>query len=220
MTAERTSGRTPEPTSGREKAYAFLKENVLTDPDRQGEFLSEQELADRIGVSRTPIREALLLLAAEDLVRLVPKRGAQIVPLSGREISEVMELRGIVERYAAERVDPGDRDLLAELTELLERQRALSGPEHAKEFIAVDHLFHATIVAAAGNTLLNRHYDGLRSRQIRAGVVALYNQQGRQESVLTEHRAILAAIASGDRRAARIAIDSHLETTLKVLLAG
>ncbi|MEU0523177.1 GntR family transcriptional regulator [Streptomyces niveus] len=211
---------TSERTSGREKAYAFLKENVLTDPDRQGEFLSEQELADRIGVSRTPIREALLLLAAEDLVRLVPKRGAQIVPLSGREISEVMELRGMVERYAAEQVVPEDRDLLAELAELLERQRALSGPEHAKEFIAVDHLFHATIVAAAGNSLLNRHYDGLRSRQIRAGVVALYNQQGRQESVLTEHRAILAAIASGDRRAARIAIDSHLESTLKVLLAG
>ncbi|MEU0698782.1 GntR family transcriptional regulator [Streptomyces niveus] len=211
---------TSERTSGREKAYAFLKENVLTDPDRQGEFLSEQELADRIGVSRTPIREALLLLAAEDLVRLVPKRGAQIVPLSGREISEVMELRGMVERYAAEQVVPEDRDLLAELAELLERQSALSGPEHAKEFIAVDHLFHATIVAAAGNSLLNRHYDGLRSRQIRAGVVALYNQQGRQESVLTEHRAILAAIASGDRRAARIAIDSHLESTLKVLLAG
>lgn len=211
---------TSERTSGREKAYAFLKENVLTDPDRQGEFLSEQELADRIGVSRTPIREALLLLAAEDLVRLVPKRGAQIVPLSGREISEVMELRGIVERYAAEQVVPGDRDLMSELTELLDRQRALSGPEHAKEFIAVDHLFHATIVAAAGNSLLNRHYDGLRSRQIRAGVVALYNQQGRQESVLTEHRAILAAIASGDRRAARIAIDAHLESTLKVLLAG
>ncbi|MFE4372825.1 GntR family transcriptional regulator [Streptomyces sp. NPDC056835] len=208
-------------TSGREKAYAFLKENVLTDPDRQGEFLSEQELANRIGVSRTPIREALLLLAAEDLVRLVPKRGAQIVPLSGREITELMELRGIVERYAAEQVIPGDRDgLVAELTGLLERQRTLSGPEHAREFIAVDHLFHATIVAAAGNSLLNRHYDGLRSRQIRAGVVALYNQQGRQESVLTEHRAILAAIASGDRPAAHSAIDGHLETTLKVLLAG
>ncbi|MFJ9032580.1 GntR family transcriptional regulator [Streptomyces sp. NPDC102274] len=208
-------------TSGREKAYAFLKENVLTDPDRQGEFLSEQELANRIGVSRTPIREALLLLAAEDLVRLVPKRGAQIVPLSGREITELMELRGIVERYAAEQVVPGDRDaLVAELTGLLERQRTLSGPEYAREFIAVDHLFHATIVAAAGNSLLTRHYDGLRSRQIRAGVVALYNQQGRQESVLTEHRAILAAIASGDRPAAHSAIDSHLETTLKVLLAG
>ncbi|MFD5570363.1 GntR family transcriptional regulator [Streptomyces cadmiisoli] len=207
-------------TSGREKAYAFLKEHVLTDPDRQGEFLSEQELADRIGVSRTPIREALLLLAAEDLVRLVPKRGAQIVPLSGREITELMELRGIVERYAAEQVMPAGPDLVSELTGILERQRALSGPEHAREFIAADHLFHATIVAAAGNSLLVRHYDGLRSRQIRAGVVALCNQQGRQQAVLTEHRAILAAVASGDRPAAQAAIDGHLETTLKVLLAG
>lgn len=207
-------------TSGREKAYKFLKENVLTDPDLQGGFLSEQEIADRIGVSRTPIREALLLLAAEDLVRLVPKRGAQIVPLSGREITELMELRGIVERYAAEQIIPGGEAPVAELSALLERQRTLSGPEHAKEFIAVDHLFHATMVSAVGNALLNRHYDGLRSRQIRAGVVALYNQYGRQESVLTEHQAILDAIAAGDAGAAHTAIDSHLETTLKVLLAG
>lgn len=152
-------------TSGREKAYAFLKENVLTDPDLQGGFLSEQEIADRIGVSRTPIREALLLLAAEDLVRLVPKRGAQIVPLSGREITELMELRGIVERYAAEQIIPEGKAPVAELSALLERQRTLSGPEHAKEFIAVDHLFHATMVSAVGNALLNRHYDGLRSRR-------------------------------------------------------
>lgn len=206
--------------SGRDKAYAFLKETVLTDPDMQGGFLSEQEIANRIGVSRTPIREALLLLAAEDLVKLVPKRGAQIVALSGREITELMELRGIVERYAAERIIPEGRVPVSELTGLLERQRALSGPEHAKEFIAVDHLFHATIVSAVGNSLLNRHYEGLRSRQIRAGVVALYNEHGRQESVLDEHVAILAAMASGDARAACAAIDSHLETTLKVLLAG
>ncbi|MFJ1744902.1 GntR family transcriptional regulator [Streptomyces sp. NPDC088116] len=207
-------------TSGREKAYAFLKDNVLTDPDMQGGFLSEQEIADRIGVSRTPIREALLLLAAEDLVRLVPKRGAQIVPLSGREITELMELRGIVERYAAEQIIPEGKAPVAELSALLERQRTLSGPEHAKEFIAVDHLFHATMVSAVGNALLNRHYDGLRSRQIRAGVVALYNQYGRQKSVLTEHQAIVDAIAAGDAGAAHTAIDSHLETTLKVLLAG
>ncbi|MFF2065352.1 GntR family transcriptional regulator [Streptomyces sp. NPDC058200] len=206
--------------SGRDKAYAFLKETVLTDPDMQGGFLSEQEIADRIGVSRTPIREALLLLAAEDLVKLVPKRGAQIVALSGREITELMELRGIVERYAAERTIPEGRVPVSELTGLLDRQRALSGPEHAKEFIAVDHLFHATIVSAVGNSLLNRHYEGLRSRQIRAGVVALYNEHGRQEAVLDEHVAILAAMASGDARAACAAIDSHLETTLKVLLAG
>ncbi|WP_371552623.1 GntR family transcriptional regulator [Streptomyces sp. NBC_00554] len=206
--------------SGREKAYAYLKDTVLTDPAMQGEFLSEQDIADRIGVSRTPIREALLLLAAEDLVELVPKRGARVSPLTGREISELMELRGIVERYAAQQVIGADRAPLQELGELLQQQRELNGPDQAKEFIAVDHLFHSTLVSAVGNRLLERHYDGLRSRQVRAGVVALYNQHGRQEAVLHEHQDILTALAAGDATAACAAIDSHLQSTLKVLLAG
>ncbi|ATL82363.1 GntR family transcriptional regulator [Streptomyces malaysiensis subsp. malaysiensis] len=219
MYAKQHGGPVPA-QSGREKAYAFLKETVLTDPDMQGSFLTEQEIADRIGISRTPIREALLLLAAEDLVQLVPKRGAHIAPLSGREITELMELRGIVERYAAEHAIETGTVPVGKLTELLERQRELMGPEQAKEFIAIDHLFHATMIAAVGNELLNRHYEGLRSRQIRAGVVALYNQTGRQKEVLGEHRAILEAVAAGDTEAARTAISAHLESTLKVLLAG
>lgn len=175
-------------TSGREKAYAYLKGTVLTDPEMQGEFLSEQEIADRIGVSRTPIREALLLLAAEDLVEMVPRRGARVSRLTGRQITELMELRGMVERYAAEQVIKADRVPLEELGELLERQRGLSGPDDAKEFIAIDHRFHATIVQAVGNGLLDRHYDGLRSRQVRAGVVALYNQSGRRSRSSTSTR--------------------------------
>lgn len=207
-------------TSGREKAYAYLKETVLTDPAMQGEFLSEQEVADRIGVSRTPIREALLLLAAEDLVELVPKRGARVAPLSGREITELMELRGIVERYAAERVIATDSRPLTELNALLERQRALTGPAQAREFIAVDQQFHMTLVSAVGNGLLERHYEGLRGRQVRAGVVALFNARNRQDAVLQEHRAILDALTAGDAAAACAAIDGHLESTLRVLLAG
>ncbi|OON79605.1 GntR family transcriptional regulator [Streptomyces tsukubensis] len=207
-------------TSGREKAYAYLKETVLTDPEMQGEFLSEQEIADRIGVSRTPIREALLLLAAEDLVQLVPKRGARVAPLSGREISELMELRGLVERYAAEQAIRSGTPPVGELERLLARQRGLEGPDRAKEFIAVDHLFHATLVEAVGNGLLARHYDGLRSRQVRAGVVALFNRSGRQAAVIDEHTAILDAVKAGDAPAACAAIDGHLESTLRVLLAG
>ncbi|MER6306293.1 MULTISPECIES: GntR family transcriptional regulator [unclassified Streptomyces] len=207
-------------TSGREKAYAYLKDIVLTDPAMQGEFLSEQDIADRISVSRTPIREALLLLAAEDLVQLVPKRGARVASLSGREISELMELRGIVERYAAEQAVRSGTTPVRELQELLARQAELTGPEQAREFIALDHTFHATLVAAVGNSLLERHYDGLRSRQVRAGVVALFSSPGRQETVLDEHRAILDALTKGDATAARAAIDAHLESTLKVLLAG
>ncbi|EFL33617.1 transcriptional regulator [Streptomyces viridochromogenes DSM 40736] len=207
-------------TSGREKAYAYLKDTVLTDPAMQGAFLSEQELADRIGVSRTPVREALLQLAAEDLVELVPKRGARVAPLTGREIRELMELRGIVERYAAQQLVAQGAAPVAGLRSLLERQRELTGADQAREFIAVDHCFHSALVSAVGNALLDRHYDGLRSRQVRAGVVALFNQQGRQEAVLEEHEAILDALEAGDAQAACTAIDHHLESTLKVLLAG
>ena len=85
----------PPLTSGRQLAYDHLKDAVLSDPAMQGRFINEQELADDIGVSRTPIREALLLLAAEELVQLVPKRGAYIAPVVGREIRELFELRGI-----------------------------------------------------------------------------------------------------------------------------
>ncbi|WP_435219085.1 GntR family transcriptional regulator [Streptomyces sp. bgisy034] len=207
-------------TSGREKAYAYLKDTVLTDPGMQGAFLSEQELADRIGVSRTPVREALLQLAAEDLVELVPKRGARVSPLTGREIRELMELRGIVERYAAQRLVAEGGAPVAELRSLLERQRELTGADQAREFIAVDHRFHTVLVSAVGNALLDRHYEGLRSRQVRAGVVALFNQQGCRQAVLQEHQAILDALEAGDAQAAWAAIDHHLESTLKVLLAG
>ncbi|MRT44556.1 FCD domain-containing protein, partial [Xylella fastidiosa subsp. multiplex] len=82
---------------------------------------------------------------------------------------ELMELRAIVERYAAEQLVSAGRPPVAELRSLLEQQRELTGAEDAKEFIDVDHRFHSALISAVGNSLLDRHYDGLRSRQVRAG---------------------------------------------------
>ncbi len=204
--------------SGREKAYEFLKDTILADPGMQGRFISEQDIANQIGVSRTPIREALLLLAAEDLVQLVPKKGAYVAPLSSRQIAELMELRGVIERYAAERTMGEGTVPLARMKELIEQQRTLF--DDAREFIDVDRQFHALLVAATGNELLAKTYEGLRARQVRAGVVALFRVHGRQQAVLDEHEAIVAALESGDARAATAAITAHLDTTLRVLLNG
>lgn len=206
--------------SGRQKAYSFLKDTVLTDPAMQGEFLSEQMIADRIGVSRTPIREALLLLAAEDLVSLVPKRGAYIAPLSGREIGELMEMRGLLERYAAERAVRSGSVPADAMREALDVQTGLRGEQNAKEFIAADHRFHATLVASVGNDLITKQYEALRSRQIRAGVTALYRSGGRQEEVLAEHRRILEALEAGSAEDACAAIDAHIAATRRILAEG
>lgn len=205
--------------SGRDRALHYLRETVLVDPAVQGTFLNEVELAGRIGVSRTPVREALLLLVADGLVEMLPGRGAYVPPLTGRQIRELMELRGVLERHAAartlaERTVPLDR-LRAVLDE--QRELARTGGD-AGAFIERDMVFHQAIVDAAGNALLARTYAGLRVRQRRLGVAALFRSADRQRSVCTEHEHILGALEAGDADAAGAAIDEHLGLTLRVLL--
>ncbi|MBK0867288.1 MAG: GntR family transcriptional regulator [Saccharopolyspora sp.] len=210
----------PPLTSGRQLAYEHLKDAVLSDPAMQGRFVNEQALADDIGVSRTPIREALLLLAAEELVQLVPKRGAYIAPVGGREIRELFELRGMIEQYSARRaLELGTVPLAAMRTEL-DEQRAIPADADTRRFIDLDHRFHTALVHAVGNDMLNKSYDGLRARQVRAGIVALFSAANRRNAVLDEHDAILKALTAGDAAAADAAISAHLEATRHVLLAG
>src|SRR5690606_40277855 len=114
-----------------------------------GPFPHEVELAQDIGVSRTPVREALLLLVAEGLVEMVPKRGAYVPPLSGRQIRELMELRALLEQHAASvTLREGTVPLDADRTSLAEQERLLTGECDAREFIEWDRRFHQALVDA------------------------------------------------------------------------
>ena len=210
-----------ERTSGRERAYAYLRENVLIDPDMQGRFLNEQELAAEIGVSRTPVREALLLLVSDGLVELIPQRGAYVPPVTGREISELMELRGVLESHAA-RLVIGEGTVPADkMQETLNQQASLPDtlvPAEVREFIRLDTLFHQQLIDAAGNELISRTYSKLHVRQILVGVSALFRTGGRRRQVCTEHQSILDALVFGDPAKAQQAIDHHLTVTRDALL--
>src|SRR5919107_831839 len=207
--------------SGREKAYIHLRENVLTDPELQGRFLNETELAADIGVSRTPVREALLLLVSDGLVELIPQRGAYVPAITGREISELMELRGVLENYAARLVIAEQRvpaGLMQETLDLQARIPDTESPGDAREFIRLDTLFHQQLIDAAGNELISRTYSKLHVRQIVVGVSALFRTGGRREQVCSEHQDILDALVSGDAAKAQEAIDHHLAVTRDLLL--
>lgn len=207
--------------SGRDKAYKYLYEHVLVDPAMQGKFLNEQELAERIGVSRTPVREALLLLASDDLVAMIPKRGAQIPVITGRQISELMELRAVLERHAATTAIESDCVPLEAMRDVLSRQEAMVSMEprdSGREFIAWDHRFHQLLVDSIHNTLISRTYTRLRARQVLVGVEALFRTHDRQGRVCVEHTEILDALGAGDAESARKAIDRHLTVTLDILL--
>jgi DNA-binding GntR family transcriptional regulator len=210
--------------SGRDRALHYLRETVLVDPDAQGTFLNEVELASRIGVSRTPVREALLLLVADGLVEMLPGRGAYVPPMTGRQIRELMELRGLLERHAASRTLADGTVPLAALRETLAVQERLASGGHdgdlatATEFIDRDMVFHQAMIDAAGNSMLARTYAGLRVRQRRVGVAALFSSADRQRAVCGEHQRIVDALAAADEPAAMLAIDEHLALTLRVLL--
>src|SRR5207237_9968238 len=124
-----------------------------------GEMLSEGQVCEALGVSRTPVREAFLLLEAEGLMRLYPKRGALVLPVSAQEVQDVLEARLLIERHTAEQVARDGPDLGAELSALLERQEKLLARGDHLGFADADRRFHGTIVAAAGNAILTGLYD-------------------------------------------------------------
>lgn len=213
------------PPSGRDRALGHLR-SLLTDPQVEGGFINEQDVADAVGVSRTPVREALLILASEGLVDLEPRRGARVAALTPRETAELMEMRGLIERFAVQRALAQQLSPHDALAEVMRRQDAVTEGlerltfDQARACIELDREFHQTLVDAAGNSLLSRSYAALREKQVRVGISALGIGPSRWNAVTHEHGAIVAALRAGDQAAAEKAIDDHLNITLRTILTG
>ncbi|MEU2184646.1 GntR family transcriptional regulator [Streptomyces thermolilacinus] len=202
-----------------ERVYAHVKEAVLDRRIEGGTLLTEGELAQAVGVSRTPVREALLKLEMEGLLKLYPKKGALVLAVSAQEIADVVETRLLVEEFAVRKAVPLSAPLLARLEELLTEQR-----EHAREgdlrAVAVaDRCFHAEIVRHAGNQILSKLYHQLRDRQLRMGVAVMEAHPDRVAKNIAEHAEILDALRVGDAEGAARCVRAHV-SRVKVLVRG
>ncbi|MGH3379550.1 MAG: GntR family transcriptional regulator [Actinoallomurus sp.] len=197
-------------TTATSRAYDHVKQAILDRAYPGGALLSEGEIATAVGVSRTPVREALLRLETEGLVRLYPKRGALVLPVSSQEITDVMETRELVETFTAGRADIGPA-LVEELSQRLTAMRDHASAGDAKEFAHADRCFHRTLVAAAGNEILTQLYDSLRDRQLRMARLTA-SDPVRTADAIRDHTEILEAVRSGDRERIRTAIHQHLRT--------
>ncbi|HEX5566012.1 MAG TPA: GntR family transcriptional regulator [Streptomyces sp.] len=202
-----------------ERVYGYVKQAVLERHYEGGVLLTEGELAEAVGVSRTPVREALLRLEAEGLLRLYPKKGALVLPVSAQEIGDVVETRLLVEQHAVRKVLPAPRELLDRLAELLEQQRGQAEAGDLAAAAVTDRCFHATIVRAAGNQILERLYDQLRDRQLRMGVAVMHSHPDRIAKSITEHTEILRTLCEGDAGAAAEAVREHVGS-VRLLLRG
>jgi DNA-binding GntR family transcriptional regulator len=196
-------------------AYTFTKQQILDGTFAGGELISEGEVADQLSLSRTPVREAFLLLESEGLLRLYPKRGALVVPVSAAEVTDVMETRELVESFAVERASRVGAELLAPLDASISAQQTLLDEGDLAGFIEADREFHRVFVEAAGNAILLQLYDSLRDRQARMGLAAIARTD--EHLRLDDHRALAAAVTSGRAVDAVWVLKKHLEGTLRLL---
>src|SRR2546429_2413441 len=135
------------------RVYHQVKRAILEQVHPGGTLLTEAEIAEAAGVSRTPVREALLRLESEGLVALYPKRGALVLPVSSQEVNDVVEARLLVEVHAAGRVWPRRAALAVELAPLLGTMRAAREAGVVPGLMEADRAFPPTGVTAAGNPI-------------------------------------------------------------------
>ena len=205
--------------SAADRAYAYVKGEILARRFAPHDLLSEGQLAEAVGASRTPVREALLRLQGEGLVRLLPKRGALVLPVTVDEMADVMETRRLVETFAARKVLTHQPS--AALGPVLERHldamRAAMEAHDVAAYVQADRDFHLAIVAATGNEIITSLYRSLRERQLRMGTVNLLDGTGtnvdpaRMQSTLAEHERIRDALRAGRADAVVKAVGAHLD---------
>jgi DNA-binding GntR family transcriptional regulator len=184
-----------------------------------GARVPERALCERFGVSRTPLREALKVLAAEGLVELRPNRGARIATLGDDHLEHLFEVIAALEaeggRLACERITP---DALAEIQGLHYRMYAHFLRRELPEYFALNQSIHGAILRAAANPVLEATYNSLAGRITRARYMSNRMRPDRWQRAMDEHDAILAALVARDGAALGPLLAQHLRNKRDIII--
>lgn len=194
-----------------------LRQAIVVMQISPGEMLSEQDLAQRFGVSRSPVREALIKLSEAGLVRVLPQRGTQVVKISRAGVEDARFIREAVEcavvRDAALKVTPV---MLAALNASLTRQRRLQRSAPTEDFLALDEEFHRLLAETAGRLAAWRMIEDIKPQMDRVRFLDMTKALPRH-AVIAQHTLIVDAIKAGDPAAAEQAMRQHLSEILRSL---
>jgi DNA-binding GntR family transcriptional regulator len=190
-----------------------LRQRIFNRTLEPGGWIDELKIAEEFGISRTPLREALKVLAAEGLVTMKVRRGAYVTEMSDKDLHDVYHLLGLLESDAAAVVaaqaSASERQALQNLHDELE------GAIHERErFFAVNERFHMLLLALANNRWRSQMVSDLR-KVMKLNRHNSLLKHGRIEESLHEHRAILAAILAGDAQGSAQAMQAHFTQGLE-----
>lgn len=196
----------------KERAYKIIKQNIISCKFPPGSLLNEKDLVERIGASRTPIREALNRLEQEKLVTIVPQRGSFVTAITPQIIKDVYQVREMLEPCLVSRVTPlvtaadleGFRECFSRLV-----------PGDYEAAIAVDNDFHNFIVRASDNNYLINLMENLYIQNDRIRAIMMRMPQRLGETV-EEHQAVIAAMLDRDGARAAEAMRSHIISAMHI----
>ena len=191
-----------------------IKKGILS----AGERLMEVQLAEELGISRTPVREAIRKLEQEGYVIMLPRRGAYVSSVSVHDVQEIFEIRSALESLsiglAARRIEPNELDELQRLLSLIEgyiKEDDIDG------IVKTDIEFHDLLYQVSRNERLGVIINNLKEQLARFRKLSM-SYPGRLHDTLEEHREMVEAIANGDVEAARDAAERHMERAEETLL--
>lgn len=197
------------------QAYHTLKDRIMRWQLRPGELLLVQPLAKELGISRTPVREAMVRLEQEGFVEEAEGKKFRVAEINLKSILEIHEIRELIELHTAAKAAASRDDRhLAELKRLIaEMEGAMQAMDHAA-FFEADMAFHARIIHLGDNETLEALMFQLNEKIQRIRHMTTYVSR-RVEDTIGEHNAILEAIRDGDSGAARRAMKRHLDEVRK-----
>ena len=196
-------------------AYRRLLDEIRRGDLPPGTRLRETELAERLGISRTPVREAIRLLEADDLVTHQPRLGATIRRLEHAEVVELYEMRAVLEGAAARLAARGAS--MVEIEELAALNVVMAEAASATEARDLNRQFHRALIEAARNRFLTRSMAAIQKTLLILGPTTL-TDPARATEVVQEHAGILTALANRDGARAEAAMRSHIEAALRIRL--
>jgi DNA-binding GntR family transcriptional regulator len=200
----------PEPRTVSTVIHDALRDEILAMRRKPGEPLSEKDIATHFGVSRTPVREAILKLVEERLVEIFPQSGTFIARIPVEELGEAMLVRAALEKTTvALAADHHRKADLGALSDILDRQAVAVKAEDREAFHDGDEAFHQAIALAAGYPNIWRLVTSVKYQIDRYRRLTL-PAPGRMAKVIAEHRAIYDAIAARDANGATDAMATHL----------
>lgn len=197
-----------------------LREMVVAGQLIPGDAISEKQLCELFGISRTPLREALKVLASEDLVNLLPRRGAMVAHISPEMLLEKFQVAKLIEAYAAEMacVDADPHGIVA-LEELTQRIEMSVAKEHVGRYFETTGLFHRKLVEMTKNKTLVKVHSDVMAHLTRARVIGLRAEPNQIESAKS-HRDLMRAIKRPDATTAKRLMAEFIDRVQKKVLVA